>query len=219
MIETARRQGRRCLGAVAASSSPPEMVDVVFDLAARALPAGFEWPLYLAISALAPWIADSPHAGVHPLRGTRIADGGLLLARRAKLVVRMPRDRVCAASVLEGATLDLGVATVKVGQGTFRKFRSAPTLYSPRVAMGADEEDAFCVRVGAALELLAVRRPFLCGRRVEVDFDGHTHKAFSVAVHGLDDAQSLLLQRVGLGAGRHVGCGLFVPHKTITTLE
>jgi CRISPR-associated protein Cas6 len=218
MSETARRQARRCLVAVATTSSPPEMVDVVFDLAARALPAGFEWPLYLAISALAPWIADSPHAGVHPLRGTRLADGGLLVARRAKLVVRMPRDRVCAASVLEGATLDLGAATVRVGQGTFRKLRSASTLYSPRVAMGAEEEDAFCRRVGAALESLDVRRPFLCGRRVEVAFDGRTHMAFSLAVHGLDEAQSLLLQRAGLGAGRPVGCGLFVPHKTITVL-
>lgn len=196
-----------------------DMVDIAFDFSAQALPAGFEWPLYLAVAELAPWIADSPHAGVHPLRGSRLADGGLLVARRAKLTVRMPRDRACSASVLEGATLALGRASARVGQGTFRKFRPSPTLYSPRVVLGADQEDAFCAGVESALDRLAIRRSFLCGRRVEVMFDGRAHAAFSVAVHGLDEAQSLLLQAAGLGAGRSVGCGLFVPHKTITGLE
>lgn len=200
-------------------SNGVDMVDIAFDFSAQALPAGFEWPLYLAVAGLAPWIADSPHAGVHPLRGSRLADGGLLVARRAKLTVRMPRDRACSASVLEGATLEVGRTRAKVGQGVFRKFRPAPTLYSPRVVMGADQEEAFCARVESALERLAIRRSFLCGRRVEVMFDGRAHAAFSVAVHGLDEAQSLLLQGAGLGAGRPVGCGLFVPHKTITGLE
>jgi CRISPR-associated protein Cas6 len=196
-----------------------DMVDIAFGFSAQALPAGFEWPLYLAVAALAPWISDSPHSGVHPLRGSRLADGGLLVARRAKLTVRMPRDRACAASVLEGTTLEVGRTKVKVGQGTFRTFRPAPTLYSPRVVMGADQEDAFCARVESALDRLAIRRSFMCGRRVEVTFDGRAHAAFSVAVHGLDEAQSLLLQGAGLGAGHPVGCGLFVPHKTITGLE
>lgn len=218
MNDTVRPRAGAFLDA-APAASPPEMVDVAFELSAQALPAGFEWPLYLAISARAPWLSESPHAGVHPLRGSRLADGGMLVARRAKLMVRMPRDRVCAASALEGATLNVGHTTVQVGQGTFRKFRPAPTLYSPRVVMGSEQEDAFCADVESALERLAIRRSFMCGRRVEVIFDGRAHAAFSVAVHGLDEAQSLLLQGAGLGAGHPVGCGLFVPHKTISGLE
>jgi CRISPR-associated protein Cas6 len=219
MNEAVRPRASARLGAAPVAAAPPEMVDVAFELSAQALPAGFEWPLFLAISTLAPWLSDSPHAGVHPLRGSRLADGGLLVARRAKLMVRMPRDRVCAASALEGATLSVGHTEVQVGQGTFRKFRPAPTLYSPRVVMGAEQEDAFCAHVESALERLAIRRSFMCGRRVEVIFDGRAHAAFSVAVHGLDEAQSLLLQGAGLGAGHPVGCGLFVPHKTISGLE
>jgi CRISPR-associated protein Cas6 len=218
MSDIARPRARARLAATPAAGVP-EMVDVAFDFSAPALPGGFEWPLYLAVAALAPWIADSPHAGVHPLRGSRLADGGLLVARRAKLTVRMPRDRACSASVLEGASLEIGRTPARLGQGVFRKFRPAPTLYSPRVVMGADEEDVFCNRLESALDRLAIRGSFLCGRRVEVMFDGRAHAAFSVAVHGLDEAQSLLLQGAGLGAGRPVGCGLFVPHKTITGLE
>jgi CRISPR-associated protein Cas6 len=218
MTTSVRRRKRASLAA-GATSCPPEMVDVVFDLAAGGLPAGFEWPLYRAVAQLAPWIEDSPHAGIHPVRGARAADGSLLVARRAKLAVRMPRDRVCAASVLEGAVLDLGTTTVKVGQGTFRRLRFAPTLYSPRVSMGEDEEPAFCARVAAALGELGIDRPFLCGRRVEVSYEERTHVAFSVAVHGLAESHSLLLQGAGLGRGHAVGCGLFVPHKTITAAE
>ncbi len=193
----------------------PEMVDVAYDLATANLPPGYEWPLYVEVSRRMPWIADSLHAGIHPVRGSILADGSLLVARRTKLVVRMPRDRVCAASVLEGTELDLEGARLKVGPGTFRKLRSAATLYSPRVAMDEPEEAPFRERVDGALEELGIRRPFICGRRVVVTFDDRPHPAFGVAVHGLDEEQSLLLQGAGLGLGRAVGCGLFVPHKVI----
>lgn len=212
-----RRARSACMPA--ADASPPEMVDVVFDLAASVLPDGYEWPLYQALVKRAPWIADSPHTGVHPLRGTRSADGILFVARRAKLVMRMPRDRVCAASVLEGAVLDLGAATVRLGEGAFRRFRPAPTLYAARVALGESDENAFTLRVAEGLRALGIERPFVCGRRADAAFDGRAHPAFSVAVHGLTDAQSLVLQGAGLGLGRAVGCGVFVPHKTIAGLE
>ena len=216
---SARAKRTRVCGTAPAAAPLPEMVDVVFDLSASVLPEGYEWPLYEAIAKRAPWIAESPHAGIHPIRGARSAGGILFVARRAKLVVRMPRDRVCAASVLEGAVLDIGAATVKLGQGSFRRFQPAATLYSQRVVLGESEEKAFVARVAAELGGLEIRRPFLCGRRVDVRFEDRTHAAFSVAVHDLGDAQSLLLQRAGLGLARAVGCGLFVPHKTIVAAE
>jgi hypothetical protein len=36
---------------------------------------------------------------------------------------------------------------------------------------------------------------------------------------GLTREQSLLLQQSGLGAGRKLGCGLFIPHKDIGDLQ
>ncbi len=210
----------RCLTAFApAIATPPEMVDVVFDLTAEMLPPGHEWPLYQAVSRLAPWFGDSPHSGIHPIRGTRAEDGTLVVAKRAKLVVRMPRDRVCAASILEGATLGLGSTTARLGQGTFRKFRPSPTLYSPRVATGDAEEMAFAVRIAGELEALGIRGSIICGKRVEVAYGQGVVAAYSVAVTGLNEADSILLQSAGLGIARPVGCGLFVPHKTISAAQ
>lgn len=217
-----RRRGAACLHeAPVAPVSPPEMVDVAFELGPvnGGLPEGFEWPLYREVARLAPWLGESAHSGIHPLRGSRMPDGSLLLARRAKLVVRMPRDRVCAASALERAELDVGGVPVTVGSGTFRKLRPAGTLYSPFVAMGESEEARFSERVAEALRRLDIHNRFLCGRRALVRFEGRVHTAFSVAVHGLGEFPSLLLQHAGLGRGHAVGCGLFVPHKAIEAAE
>lgn len=217
MNASARRPSTGCAAppGTPAPRELPEMVDVVFELAGASLPAGYEWPLFRAIARAAPWIEHSPLAGVHPVRGSRAADGSLLIARRAKLVVRMPRDRVCAASVLEQTVLDLGGASVKLGQGTFRKLAPAPTLFSARVTTGEADEIRFLETVEESMAALGVEGQVICGRRLTVQLAQGPASAFGVAVHGLGEAHSLRLQAAGLGIGHEVGCGLLVPHKTI----
>lgn len=196
-------------------AAPREMVDVVYGITATVLPADYEWPLYRAVARAAPWIRKARNAGIHPVRATRSADGSLLVAQRAKLVVRMPRDRVCAASVLEGLVLDVGGAQVRVGEGTFRKFAPAQTLYSARVVTGDADEASFVAAIARELAALDIRSPVLCGRPLTVQLEEGPMPAFSVAVHGLGEEASLRLQAAGLGKGREVGCGIFVPHKAI----
>lgn len=195
-----------------------EMVDVAFGLTASVLPADYEWPLFQAVAGVVPWITEMADAGIHPVRGTRNADGKLLVGNRAKLVVRMPRERVCASSALEGALLELEGATARLGQGNFRRLDPSPTLYSSRVLTGDEDEAAFSAHIARELGLLGIARPFVCGRRVSVRLPGGPAAAFSVAVHGLRDAESLQLQATGLGRARAIGCGLFVPHKVIEAI-
>lgn len=195
----------------------PDMVDVAFDLAATTLPRHYEWPLFRALAAIAPWLDGSAGAGIHPLRASRAEDGSYLVSRRAKLVLRLPRDRLCAASALEGAALDLGAGLqVRLGKGAVRLLEPAPTVYSPRVVTGDSDEVAFSRHVAQELDALGIRRPLVCGKRSLVPLEGLDIAAFSVAVHGLGDGASLLLQSAGLGRARAIGCGLFVPHKTIS---
>ncbi|MGZ5063840.1 MAG: type I-MYXAN CRISPR-associated protein Cas6/Cmx6 [Usitatibacter sp.] len=196
----------------------PEMVDVAFDLAASSLPAGYEWPLFRAIARVVPWIERSARAGIHPLRASRAADGSLLVPRRAKLVVRMPRERVCAASALERAGLDVAGVSVRIGGGAVRNLEPAATLYSARVVTGDGEEEDFRERIVMELHALGIDKPFICGKRSNVDLEDGPVPAFSVAVHDLGQDASLALQDAGLGRGRAIGCGLFVPHKTIPVL-
>jgi CRISPR-associated protein Cas6 len=197
----------------------PEMVDVVFGLSGQSLPRDFELPLFRAISRIIPWILNVPHAGILPLRGHRTAEGGLMLTHRSRVVVRLPRERLCSASAVEGKVIDVAGATVTLGTGTYREHLSAATLYSPRVTTGEADEVRFLAVIEEELQALGVRGQLICGRRVEVELEEGRVPAFPVAVHGLREADSLLLQRAGLGRGNPVGCGLLYPHKTIVAAD
>ena len=196
-----------------------EMVDVAFGLSAPLLPPDYEWPLYREVARVVPWIRDFPGAGIHPVRVALGADGALLVPRRSKLVLRIPRERLCAASALEGAVLELGTTRVRIGAATLRKLAPAPTLYAARVVTGDADEAAFSAVIARELDALGVPRRFMCGRRALVRLERGTAAAFSVAVHGLGEDASMLLLDMGLGRGRAIGCGLLVPHKTITAAQ
>ncbi len=199
---------------------PPVMVDVAFALDAPRLPEDYEWPLYRAIVRVAPWLARARHAGLHAVRATHVEGGGWLVAKRARLVLRIPRERICAVSALEDVTLALPDGTpVRLGSAVLRRLEPAPTLHAARVVTGDAEEAAFGKRVRTQLDALGIPRPFVCGRRSEVPVRGRRAAAFALAVHGLGTDASLLLQNAGLGDARAIGCGLFVPHKTIAIAQ
>jgi CRISPR-associated protein Cas6 len=212
-----RDEGSRA--ACATPGQPVDVVDVVLELEAPTLPAGFEPALWQAIEKLVPWIAQEPQAGIHPVRGVRCADGSLLVAKRTKLVIRMPRSRICAASVLERASLRVAGASVRLGQGTFRRLLAAATLYSPRVVTGDEDETAFVASLERELDRLAIRGRLLCGRRSVLSAREREYPAWSVAVHELAGEDSLVLQRSGLGLLHDLGCGILAPHKTIHTAD
>ena len=203
----------------AAASEPPEMVDVAFGLAGDSLPSGWEWPLFREIARLIPWVLGAAGAGVLPMRGPRTADGGIMITHRSRLVIRLPRDRVCAASALERKEVTVSGARVTIGEGSFRKHRPAATLYSPRVTTGEADEIRFLAIIEEELAALGVKARLICGRRVEVELEEGVLPAFPVAVHDLREVDSLRLQGAGLGRGHPVGCGLLIPHKTIVAAE
>lgn len=202
-----------------AQTPTPDVVDVVLDLDAQPLFAGYEEALFAEVSRLLPWFARIEGAGIHPLRCTAGAGGELLVARRAKLVLRIPREKVCAASLLEGARLTVGASRLELGHGTFRRLAPSATLYSPRVVTPAPDEAGFLAAIESELTRLGVRGRLLCGRPSRVVRGGVAHAAWGLAVHDLQPAASLLLQRAGLGGLRELGCGIMIPHKTIQTSD
>lgn len=197
----------------------PEMVDVAFGVSGENLPRGHEWPLFREIARVVPWITRTPRAGILPMRGPRTADGGVMITHRSRIVIRLPRDRVCSASAIERERLRVGEALLTVGEGTFRKHEPSATLYSPRVSTGEADELRFLAGLEEELLALGIRGRLICGRRMEVELEDGRAAAFPVAVHDLREADSLLLQRAGLGRGQPVGCGLLVPHKTIVAAD
>ena len=54
----------------------------------------------------------------------------------------------------------------------------------------------------------------VCGRRRSARAHAGEFAGFGLMLYELSPEHSLSLQKTGLGAGRKLGCGIFVPHKS-----
>ncbi len=199
--------------------SDPTVVDVAFDVEGTSLPADYAWPLQLAIESRLTWLPGEALAGIHPLRAAPTTYGVVLLAQRAKLLLRLPAARLPDALLLEDATLEVGGSPLRIGAGTQRALRPSPTLSAQRVATDAADDAAFEAHVGRELERMGVACRFISGRRRQGQAGGREVAGFALSLHGLGAADSLLIQREGIGGDRRMGWGLFVPAKTIVAAD
>lgn len=195
----------------------PSMTDIAFAVHGDLLPTGYARPLLQGIMAVLPWFADEPLAGVLPLRGTQ-HDKGIWLPRRTKLVLRLPSSRVEQARALSGRQLLLGETSLTVEEGEVRPHASHPTLHAHLVVSPLDEA-GFMASVEDALSRMGITGQRICGKHRTLPDGENTITGFSLVVHHLKPDQSLLLQGMGLGEARPLGCGIFVPFKAIPSLE
>jgi CRISPR-associated protein Cas6 len=192
-------------------------VDVLFELSGRHVPADCATVLAVAVTAALPWFAAEPSAGIHPLRAAPSTHGTLVLARRARLVVRVPEARATQALALVGRRLDLRGEPVTVGAGHAKALAPSATLFAQRVTTGARDEGHFNDDVVRRLVELGVRCELISGRARSVRAEGREVVGYSLALHGLSPADSLRVQAEGIGGERRLGFGIFVPHKAIAT--
>ena len=141
----------------------------------------------------------------------------LALSRRTRLMLRVPIRRAEAASALCGRRLDIDGSEVVTGAWRTRPLRPAGAVFARYVVdeEGADEE-RFVERVVSTLEAFPVPvRKILCGRSHRIASTEGLLRARSVLVAELGPEESLAVQCRGVGPGRLLGCGLFVPHKDV----
>jgi CRISPR-associated protein Cas6 len=206
-----------------------QIVDAVFAIACRSLPVDHAYALQQAIEEALPWFAQEPSAGLHTVHGAASgsgwmrpegADALLQLSHRAKLALRLPAHRAQEAAALVGHTLQVAGWPLRVEKMALRPLSRITTLFSRCVVLAADDEVAFVSAATGELGALGIRAErMVCGRVTPVATPERTYQARSLMLAGLGLEQSLLLQRSGLGSGRKLGCGLFIPHKDIADLR
>jgi len=195
-----------------------EMIDMVFDLEGGTLPAAYRVALWTALLGQVPRLAEEKLVGVLPLRST-VSSQGMLLAKRAKLVMRMPTALAeFAAAGLAGQQLDIDGSAMRVGDVKKRTIQPFPTIHAELVT-GSDDEVLFVEDIRNQMEELGVAGKLICGKRVTVNAGQRSIHGYSLVLHDLKPEASLLLQYAGLGVDRQFGCGIFVPYKVITGLS
>lgn len=190
------------------------MVDMVFPLAGQSLPRDHAQPLQQALLQALPWLAEDPQAGIHPVKVVPGNEAQAWLSQRARLLLRLPRQRVDAAAELAGQTLALADGTLRLGVPHLRELLPHATLYAYAVAAPSDDEADFLLAVDAELAQLQVRSQRVCGKRHSRQLHGRDMTTFSLMLHALSPAHALRIQEHGLGPHRLLGCGIFVPHKS-----
>jgi CRISPR-associated protein Cas6 len=207
-----------------------DVVDAAFAIECRSLPVDHAFALSAAIQAALPWFADEPQAGLHTVHGAASGAGWqrpegedalLQLSQRTKLVLRLPESRLRDAAALSGRTLDIAGFPMRVGRLSPRPLLRIASLFSRGVMFeGSDDETGFLAAATEALRALGVEAStLLCGRDVTLATPQRAYRTRSLMVTVATPAQSLALQRHGLGEARKLGCGLFIPHKDVGDLR
>ena len=204
-----------------------DTVDVAFRLSGRWLPVDHACALRAEVVKVLPWLEEEPDAGIHSIHGAASGNGWerpgrgsgqmLPLSRRTRLLLRVPIGRAEETTALCERRLDIDGCKVVTGARRARPLTSAGTVFARYVVdeEGGDEE-RFVERVAAALETLSVSaRKLLCGRSHRIESAQTALCARSLLIADLGPEESLIVQCRGIGPGRLLGCGLFVPHKDI----
>ena len=204
---------------------PDEVVDLCFKINCRQIPTMHAYELAQALYKVLPWIEDEPEIGIHQIHGAatgngweRPPDGEVMhLSKRAKMHLRVPKEKIEDARQISGETLDIAGYPVEVGEASVKLLNPIQTIFS-RYIIGpqALDEDEFVEWVATELKQRDVHvRKLLCGIGHTISTPEGDFETRSVMIADLDRATSLSLQETGVGPGRHLGCGIFLPHKSI----
>jgi CRISPR-associated protein Cas6 len=199
------------------TASPPEMIDVVFEISGGTLPSAYPYDLWDELTKLIPQLAETENIGVIPLRMAESKEG-MLLPKRAKMALRLPLELADVVSGLARKRLQVAGNELHLGSCKTRPILHYPTLHAQLVT-GAEDEVAFVREVESALAAMHVKANLICGQRRLLTDGERTIKGYSLVLHDLMPEGSLRVQYAGLGKERRFGCGIFVPYKIISSLE
>lgn len=145
------------------------------------------------------------------------SDATLPLSRRARLAIRVHRDDSDEVAQITSRTLDIGTQQIAVGKSSIRKLSTIGTLYARAVCCDREQSETdFLTQVAGLLNQMNIKvSKMICGKSGEIRTGGETIFTRTLLVADLTPEESIILQQQGLGEGRLLGCGLFVPHKGI----
>ncbi len=205
---------------------PDNVVDLSFSISCTTIPVDNAYALSAAICEVLPWIDSETEAGLHIMHGgpsingwqrPETEDATLLLSKRSKLRLRLPKHRIEDAEQLCGKVLNVTGHSVEVGKFKTMLLINTDTLLSRYIVSAVEEdEETFTERMlqelrGMGLGLTKI----LSGRDHALAGPDGPINAKSLLVSGMTAEDSVTLQVNGIGPGRSMGFGLFIASKSL----
>lgn len=211
-----------------------EIIDLVFSIDCRELPVDHAHALGKALCAALPLLEEDARCAIHSIHLAGSQNGWerpdpklgqkLILSRRTKLTLRVPgehRDRI--EQVLNGVTLDIDGHALTIGKAKPKQLSKQGTIFARHIALQDgedDDESRFLMRVVGDLKARGIRvKKALCGITQRIDTPDGPVLTRSIMLAELSIEESVQLQQQGLGSHRHLGCGIFIPHKGIDAVK
>jgi len=206
------------------------VVDVVYKLDCRSLPVDHAFALSEAILAHLPWLMDEPGAGIHPIsiqeagNGWFRPEGGdeiLHLSKRTKLTLRIPSARFGDAALLCGKKLSVAGNEMNILKMHERLLQPMETVFSRyNVVKEGMDETGFLKEVMQTLQSMGIEpRKMLPGRTHNIRSADGILNTLTLMIAELSPEESLIIQQNGMGQHQHLGCGLFIPQKSIAEVH
>ena len=212
-------------------SVPDDVVDLSFRIKCPTLPLDHAHAFSIRLLEILPWLEEEEYAAIHLIHGAASGNGWfrpedvkselLHLSRRTRMRLRLPSHRLDDARALTGKTLDIAGHSLEVGESDVLLLSSLSTLFARYIVTSEDmDETQFLEEAARELKSIGVStRKLLGGITHALDFPDGPVFTRSLMVAELEPEQSVRLQQTGLGEGRTIGCGIFLPHKGIKAVK
>ena len=210
---------------------PDDIIDLSYVVKCKCLPLEHMQELYDSLSKVLPQLKDDKFAGIHPINGSESGNGWerssdpsalIYLSRRQKLSIRISKDYLEDAENLVGQKINVAGYDVELGKTSVKKLSDLPTTFCRSIMVNSrmDEDDFLQWAFNELKSLDITVNKMMAGKERVVQLpNGSERITRSLMVAELKQAESVLLQQHGLGEGRKLGCGIFLPQKDIKAVN
>lgn len=204
----------------------PELKEFVFPVSGARLRSDHAYALYSAISRICPELHEQQGLSIQTIPGELQDFGFIRLTDKSKLRIRVPDVFASVACRLVGAEMEINGCRILLGAPTIYSLAPFPDLKARIVTIkGFTELPPFEKALRRQMEALGIEAEVFVPTtatgspdRKSLTIRGLAIVGFGVRITGLSPHDSLLLQEVGVGGKRKMGCGVFVPcHQSANT--
>lgn len=212
---------------------PKDVIDLNFAISCKSLPINHSWYLSKEIAKHLPWIIDDGISGIHQIHVAESNNGwmrpdedeeGALLhpSRRTKLCLRIPSNKLNAAQNLTNEILDIDGYSLTVGKSKIKELTNTSIIFSRYIISDENEEEnSFLQRMASEIfnRTGFKIKKMLCGKSHSIITPKERLSTKHLMIADLTSEASIKIQQFGLGTARNLGCGIFLPHKGIKSLN
>lgn len=208
-----------------------DIVDVFFNIKCKCLPLEHMHELSTSLYGVLPWLENESLAGILPIAGSESGNGWersndpnelIYLSRRQKMMMRLPKERLKDAEYLVGKTINVAGNDLEIGKSSIKKLSDLPTAFCRSIMINEQmEENDFLQWAFDELKNMDITvKKMMAGKERIIKLPNEKERfTRSLMVAELEKAESVRLQQHGMGEGRKLGCGIFLPQKDIKAVN